>query len=465
MLFFNNAFLIFFVVFLPLFFICKGQARLLLILAGSYLFYGWWDYRFLSLLIISTGIDYLVGLRLDKTDAAFKRRMLLLISLIANLGMLGIFKYYNFFAESFTTAFGIPEDERYLIQILLPPGISFYTFQTLSYTIDVYRRQYRAESNFFAFASYVAFFPQLVAGPIERPGKLLPQIKREPRFRFANLYLGSRLFIIGCFKKLVIADNLAPISDAAFSNPSQTTSLGLLIGAYCFAIQIYCDFSGYTDMARGIARAMGINLSINFNLPYLAQSLNDFWRRWHITLSYWLRDYVYIPLGGSRGGFGKHIKNLIITFALSGLWHGASWNFVLWGVLHALWITFELVLARATKVRLPATLKIVITFNVVVLLWILFRAEGIRMAFEYYTYLFSPAVGYASKLDLSALKMLMFYASPLIVFSFWQYHAKSLTPDLRIQRGYLTAVALGVMLFAVILLGAESGQQFIYFQF
>lgn len=467
MLFFDIPFFVLFAVVFPLNFILKGQLRITMLLLASYVFYGWWDWRFLSLLLISTWVDYSVALMLDRTESQVRRRLILTISIIANLGMLGYFKYANFFIDSFAAAFNIPPDQQLLLNIVLPPGISFYTFQTLSYTIDVYRRKAPPERNLLTFATFVAFFPQLVAGPIERPNKLIPQLHWDPRFNWANVYFGARLFILGCFKKLVIADNLGPISDAVFANPNAHTSLGLMIGAYCFALQIYCDFSGYSDMARGIAKMMGIDLSINFNLPYLSTSLNEFWRRWHITLSYWLRDYLYIPLGGSRRGFGKHIRNLLITFTASGLWHGAAWTFVLWGLLHGLYITVELLVSRFTRLTAPRWLRIALTFHVVVLLWVFFRAQSLMDVARFFRGLILPKHhGYFREIDFGNLAMLLFYASPLVAFSIWQYASKTLTPDLRLLSNRpLHGALLGIVAGLVILMGAQRAAQFIYFQF
>ncbi|SIO39693.1 MBOAT family O-acyltransferase [Halodesulfovibrio marinisediminis] len=464
MLFFEIDFLLFISVFLTIYCFLRGTPRISFILLASYIFYGWWDYRFLALLLISTLVDYAVGLKLENEQQTQKRKMLLVASLCTNLGILFFFKYFNFFLDSFYYAFNVSSSDRYLLEIALPPGISFYTFQTLSYTIDVYQKRFPAEKSLLAFSTYVAFFPQLIAGPIERPGKLLPQIKKEVSFQWPNIYVGFRYFLCGCFKKMFIADNLAKVADKAFAAPDQTTSIGLLIGAYCFALQIYCDFSGYSDMARGLAKCIGINLSNNFNLPYLSASLGEFWRRWHITLSYWLRDYVYIPLGGSRSGITGHIRNLLITFTLSGLWHGADWNFVLWGILHAVWITFELIARQVTTFRLPKILSIFITLNIVVLLWVLFRADSVSTALIYYKNLIAPTTSYFVDGDLATLAMLAFYSSPLVLFSLWQYSSDTLTPDYKMNN-YVHASALGVILFVMIFLGAENGQQFIYFQF
>ena len=444
MLFFENIFFLSFLIFTPFYFFSKGPIRLFVILTASYIFYGWWDYRFLTLIIISTLIDFFVAKKMDATDARHKRRYLLICSLLVNLGILGFFKYFNFFVDSFVVAFNISDGNRYIFEILLPPGISFYTFQTLAYTIDVYRRKVKSEDDFLTYSAYVAFFPQLIAGPIERSSKLIPQLNISHKFQFVNLYLGLRLFIIGCFKKLVIADNLAPISDAAFANPEATSQVGLLIAAYCFAIQIYCDFSGYTDMARGIAKFLGIDLSINFNLPYFSASLSEFWRRWHITLSYWLRDYVYIPLGGSRRGVLIQARNLLITFGLSGLWHGANWTFILWGLLHGVWVIGEVLSSRAFSWRIPKIIRIFITFHVVVLFWIVFRAESMSGAKLYYSNLLGITGSTINPSDITNFITLFVYVTPLFVFSCWQYYANTLRPDIRLRSRPLHGALLAI---------------------
>ena len=465
MLFYNGEFIALFSVFLLLYFYLPPKGRIALILLTSYVFYGWWDYRFLSLLLISTVVDYTVGLRMSTESRQRIRRLYLLASIVTNIGILGFFKYFNFFIDTFVHTFGLDSQEAFYISVLLPPGISFYTFQTLSYSIDVYRRKAPAERNFSIFAAYVAFFPQLIAGPIERPRTLLPQLKVLRKFRWTNIYLGTRLVILGCFKKLVIADNLAPISDAAFENPDSMSSLGLLIAAYCFAFQIYCDFSGYTDMARGIARMIGIRLSLNFNLPYLSKTLREFWRRWHITLSYWLRDYVYFPLGDSLTGPARHALNLLITFGLSGLWHGAAWTFVLWGVLHAVWILVESGVAKLVKFRIPAVLSVLLTFHVVVLLWVLFRAETFSLAVSFYQGFVSPDQWKVTSQDTVNAVLLALYASPLVLFSLIQYKTGRLDFDVRVLPSWAHSAFLGLLLFFIFFAGSVNEQQFIYFQF
>ena len=315
----------------------RGQN--LLLLAASYLFYGWWDWRFLSLIAISSAVDYAVGQGFARVQDKSSRRWLLGVSLFVNLGMLAVFKYFNFFVETavqLISTLGFSPNE-FSLQIILPVGISFYTFQTLSYTIDVYHRKIEPTQDIIAFFAFVSFFPQLVAGPIERAADLLPQFLKPREFDSALARSGLRLILWGMFKKVVIADNLAPVVDRTFANFTILPTLSLLMGILFFAFQIYCDFSGYSEIAVGSARLIGFKLTQNFNYPYLSRNVGEFWRRWHITLSSWFRDYLYIPLGGSRTSTRwRHLLNLIITFTLSGLWHGANWTFVSWGVLHGL---------------------------------------------------------------------------------------------------------------------------------
>jgi len=383
MIFNSLPFFIFIAVFLPLYFTLKGKARLLLCLAGSYFFYGWWDPRFLSLIVASTLIDYLVGLKLNVTEDQPKRKKLLLLSMIVNLGFLAFFKYFNFFIESFSEmllSMGITPSFNTL-HIILPVGISFYTFQSMSYTIDAYFRKIEVETDFIRFATFISFFPQLVAGPIVRAVDFLPQFKKDRQFEWDRLIAGSGQMIWGFFKKVAVADSLAPFVDQCFAAPGGFSSAHLTIGVIFYSFQIYCDFSGYSDIAIGLARIMGFDFPDNFKTPYFSKNFSEFWTRWHISLSSWLRDYLYIPLGGNRGGsFGSmfftiiflilsaimtgwywllglylvvafvmkswmkksdknknsvfNYMNLMITMLLGGLWHGASWAFVVWGFLH-----------------------------------------------------------------------------------------------------------------------------------
>ena len=333
-----------FLYFLPTIFIIYWSAKNknqqnLIILISSYVFYAWWDYRFLSLIIFSTVIDYLIGRKLSLSNNKKYRKLLLACSLISNLGLLGIFKYYNFFVESFfslLTTVGLNTENTFTLEIILPVGISFYTFQTLSYTIDVYKKKISPSLNFIEFASFVAFFPQLVAGPIERASNLLPQLSKPRNFDYNNGVQGLQLILWGMFKKVVIADTLAPFTNNIFDNYSSFDGGIIALGAIYFSFQIYCDFSGYSDIAIGTAKLFGIKLMSNFKFPYFSRSISEFWRRWHISLSTWFRDYLYIPLGGSKTSSKIALRNVFIIFLVSGFWHGANWTFIIWGLYHAL---------------------------------------------------------------------------------------------------------------------------------
>ena len=317
----------------------KIKKRFLLLV--SYYFYSYWDWRFLGLIIISTIIDYTIGNLLLNSKSLKSRKLLVATSVICNLSILGFFKYYNFFLDSFYLFFSFLEQDNSALNIILPVGISFYTFQSLSYTIDIYRKKIKPTKSFFDFALYVSFFPQLVAGPIIRAVDFLPQLESPRKLSRYRLFKGSKLFIIGLFKKSYIADNLAEFIDFGFANPEILNALTLLIVTLAYGIQIYCDFSGYSDMAIGIACIMGYDFKSNFNYPYIAQNIQIFWRRWHISLSSWLKDYLYIPLGGNRKGTIRTYINLLVTMLLGGLWHGASWNFIFWGFWHGIGLSIH----------------------------------------------------------------------------------------------------------------------------
>lgn len=339
MLFNSGLFLQFFAAFLLLYYVIRKHlaARNILIVAASYIFYGAWDYRFLALLAFSSIFDFYIGLRLDRLTEPLKRKRLLVLSICINLVILGFFKYYNFFIDSFadlSRAFGF-QPNLPTLQIILPVGISFYTFQSMSYALDVYRRELRATTNLIHFLAFVSFFPQLVAGPIERARHLLPQFGETRTITIPMLREGLWLCIWGMFKKVVIADNLAPLVEMVYGHDAPAGPM-VLLATIAFALQIYGDFSGYSDIARGTALILGFDIMLNFNLPYTATSMREFWQRWHISLSTWLRDYLYIPLGGNRLGLTRTKINLLVTMLLGGLWHGARWNFVLWGLWHGL---------------------------------------------------------------------------------------------------------------------------------
>ncbi len=391
-----------FAIFLPivfaLYWMLSGKHRIqnLFIVFASYVFYSWWDWRFLSLIFTSTIIDYFVGLGLTVQKNSRIRKILLWTSIILNLGFLGLFKYYNFFQESLInmfSVFGIDLNARSL-KVILPVGISFYTFQTLSYSIDIYRRKLQPTKDFIAFVAFVSFFPQLVAGPIERSTNLLPQFLKRRSFDYGNAVNGLRQILWGLFKKILIADRCAEHANNIFDNYTDYNGSTLLLGTFFFAFQIYGDFSGYSDIAIGTARLFGINLMKNFDFPYFSRDIAEFWRRWHISLSTWFRDYLYIPIGGSRNGTLKSIRNIFIVFIVSGFWHGANWTFLIWGGYHALCFIPLLLMKRnrnnldivASDKLLPSLrdiMNILSTFLLTSIAWVFFRAENVEHALGY----------------------------------------------------------------------------------
>jgi alginate O-acetyltransferase complex protein AlgI len=408
-MFFNSIdFAIFLpIVFLLYWFVANKNLKLqnLLIVIASYIFYGWWDWRFLSLILFSTLIDYSVGFRLLTEENLSKRKILLWISIFVNLGFLGFFKYYNFFLYNFVSAFSFfgTEINASSLSIILPVGISFYTFQTLSYTIDVYKKKLKPTKDFIAFTAFVSFFPQLVAGPIERATNLLPQFYKKRTFKFDAAVDGLRQILWGLFKKIVIADNSAQLANEIFNNSADYSGSTLVLGALFFTFQIYGDFSGYSDIAIGTSRLFGFNLKQNFAFPYFSRDIAEFWRRWHISLSTWFRDYLYIPLGGSRGGTWMKVRNTFIIFIVSGFWHGANWTFIVWGALNALYFLPLLLLNKnrantnnvAQGKQLPSFkefFQIGITFSLTVFAWIFFRAEDIGHALSYLSTIFSKSL-------------------------------------------------------------------------
>ena len=373
------------------------------ILLSSYFFYGWWDYRFLSLILLSTIVDYLVGLNISKQGSKKKQKLLLLCSVLFNLSVLGFFKYYNFFVDSWVDLFsslGYQIKSVWTLNIILPVGISFYTFQTMSYTIDIYRKKLKPTKDFISFASFVSFFPQLVAGPIERASNLLPQILKKRVFEYEQGIQGLRLILWGMFKKVVIADTLAPMVDNIFGNYQDLGGGVLWLGAVYFAFQIYCDFSGYSDIAIGTAKLFGFELMSNFRFPYFSRNIGEFWRRWHISLSTWFRDYLYIPLGGSQEGEWKSIRNIFIIFLVSGFWHGANWTFIFWGLFHSILFLPSFIFKTnrkyttsiiAENTLLPSAkefIQVITTFTLVTIGWVFFRSETITDAFSYLNLMF-----------------------------------------------------------------------------
>lgn len=376
MLFTQIEFLVFFCLILALVWACRNRiARNSILLVASYYFYAYWDYRFCGLLLLSTVVDFAVAQLLARTEHTGKRRVLLAVSLVVNLGVLGFFKYCNFFiasAQPLLESIGLSGQT---LNIILPVGISFYTFQTLSYTIDVYRRRLKATNSFLDFALYVAFFPQLVAGPIVRARELLPQLSRVPVFSRRRCYGGAQQLLRGAVKKVLLADRLGEAVDVVFANPDLYSGITVWIAVIGYAGQIYYDFSGYSDMAIGAAKMLGYRFPANFRHPYLATSIADFWHRWHMTLSRWLRDYLYIPLGGNRGGKLATYRNLMLTMTLGGLWHGAAWTFVLWGMWHGCALSIQRWRAERGGWQFPRIVRWGMTMAVVLVGWVLFRCS------------------------------------------------------------------------------------------
>jgi alginate O-acetyltransferase complex protein AlgI len=481
-----------YLVFLPLtfviyWFIAVKNLRVqnLFLLLASYFFYSFWDYRFLGLLIFSTLLDYIAGIKMFESTTRKRKRFWFWISIILNLGFLGVFKYYNFFAESFA---GLLENigfhiDLWTLQIILPVGISFYTFHGLSYVIDIYKERIKPEREFVDYAVFVSFFPLLVAGPIERATHLLPQIKKKRKFNQTYAADGLRQILWGLFKKVVIADGCAEFSNLIFNNIENYSGGILLIGAICFAIQIYCDFSGYSDIAIGTAKLFGIDLLKNFSFPYFSRNIAEFWRRWHISLTTWFRDYVYIPLGGSKVSKFKVIRNTFVIFLLSGFWHGANWTFIFWGLLNAIYF-MPLLLNQTNRNNLGSTVaegrvfpnikeivQMTTTFSLTIIAWIFFRADNLTDAFEF---IFKIFHGFFQRSNyIEALNFIVWdigFTLPILILFFiiteWfgrfdDFAIGSLVKNWRSFYRWLFYFVLVFLIFQF--MGAE--QNFIYFQF
>ena len=447
----------------------------ILIVASSYIFYGWWDWRFLSLIFCSTAIDYLIGTKLKNENLDSKRKILLWTSIIVNIGFLGFFKYYNFFLESFTSAFSFfgAEITSNSLNIILPVGISFYTFQTLSYTIDVYKRKIEPTNDFISFAAFVSFFPQLVAGPIERASHLLPQFYKRRSFDHHKAVDGIRQILWGLFKKVVIADNAAEIANIIFNNSDNFNGSTLILGSVMFSFQIYGDFSGYSDIAIGTSRLFGFDLKQNFATPYFSRSIAEFWRRWHISLSSWFRDYLYIPLGGGRGGNLMRIRNTFIIFVVSGFWHGANWTFIIWGVINACYILPSIVLRKnrnnldivAAERLLPSYKEfssILITFFLTVLAWVFFRSDNINHALQIMSHIFSMSL--FDPLEVKPLFIIALILFFTIIEWFGRFGEYGLQKIFVKQPVYMRWSFYFILIFCIILFSGKA-QEFIYFQF
>jgi alginate O-acetyltransferase complex protein AlgI len=482
MLFSSIDFAIFLpIVFILYWFVTNNNLKLqnFLIVSASYLFYGWWDWRFLSLILFSTIVDYTIGQKLRIEENQTKRKILLWTSILVNLGFLGFFKYYNFFLENFITAFsffGNPINPQGL-NIILPVGISFYTFQTLSYTIDVYKRKLTATKDFVAFSAFVSFFPQLVAGPIERATHLLPQFYKKRTFEYSKAVDGMRQILWGLFKKIVIADNCAEFANQIFNNSADMNGSTLVLGAIFFTFQIYGDFSGYSDIAIGTSRLFGFDLMQNFNFPYFSRDIAEFWRRWHISLSTWFRDYLYIPLGGSRGGTWMKVRNTFAIFIVSGFWHGANWTFIVWGTLNAIYFLPLLLtnnnrnnLETVARGKLFPSLKelsfMLLTFGLTVFAWIFFRADDIGHAISYISEILSPSLFEIPKFS----EMRNALTTIILVITFVLVEWKGREGQFAIsginvfeRRIFRWGIYISICLLIFIFQGKQ--QEFIYFQF
>lgn len=472
-----------FLIFLPIVFILywfiinkdlKKQNRLILI--ASYYFYSCWDTRFLFLLIFSTLLDFFTGIKMKEASSNKKKKFWFWLSISINLGFLGTFKYFNFFASSFAEALnklGLHVDPITL-NIILPVGISFYTFHGLSYVIDIYKDKIQPERNFVDYAVFVSFFPLLVAGPIERATHLLPQIKKERIFKYDKAVDGMRQILWGFFKKVVIADNCAEYANEIFNNYTEHNSSTLIMGAFFFTIQIYCDFSGYSDIALGTARLFGIELLRNFAYPYFSRDIAEFWRRWHISLSSWFRDYIYIPLGGSKVSTLKKIRNTFIIFLISGFWHGANWTFIVWGALNALYF-LPLLLSDKNRTNIETVaqgklfpsakelLGMLLTFSLTVFAWIFFRAQSVTDAFNYIRLIFTKQVFSVPTIIGTTLLVLISIFFMIEWLGREKQHPLALADLLpyKVLRWftYLT------ILMVIIILGSFNNTEFIYFAF
>ena len=484
MLFNSIPFLIFFVIVTTLFFLVPSKAKNYILLAASYVFYMWWDSKLIALIVFTTLVSFISCLLMELRPQ--KKKLTLVLSIISILSILVFFKYYNFVADGIASLINFANGTSYNfhINILLPIGISFYTFQTISYVVDVYRGKIESEKNIFTYALYISFFPQLVAGPIERSSDLLPQLKAEHHFDPDNFVAGIKMMIIGFFEKIAVADMIGLLVNEAFENVSETNGLEILIATILFCIQILCDFKGYSDIAKGIARIYGIRLSENFNHPYSATSIKEFWNRWHLTLSTWFRDYVYFPLGGSRVSTIRWMINILIVFLLSGLWHGADITFVLWGLILAAYRILERFILRNNyekKSSLSRFFGRIITFILIALAWIMFRSNNIKDALNSYSTLFTKwsfSKEYFSSVwnffDLSVYKALLLAFiialflsfEKILSFSEKQYDVKSKNIAAKIVKVALFSTLIWLSCGSFIYLNSMSIESsFIYFQF
>ncbi len=481
MLFNSIHFLIFFPIVILIYFLIPHKFRWILLLISSYYFYMSWKAEYILLIMFSTLVDYYLGLRIYYSDTQRTKKLFLILSIILNIGLLFAFKYFNFFSDSIREILQMftIQLNPITLKVLLPIGISFYTFQSLSYTIDIYREKIKPTRHLGIFALYISFFPQLVAGPIERAGNLLPQFFKKYNFNYKRVTDGLKLMLWGFFKKVVIADRLAIIVNTIYASPTEYTGLPLIISTIFFAFQIYCDFSGYSDIAIGSSQIMGISLMDNFKRPYFSSSISEFWKRWHISLSSWFKDYLYIPLGGNRVSISRHYLNIFVVFLISGLWHGANWTFVIWGALHGIYILFEKI-TRTLKDKLLILTRLILfprwvrffeitsTFILVTIGWIFFRANTLSDAVYILTHLFQD-ISFSSKgiikgvdwLDLSiAFGAILFMELIHLIQEHRSIRQFLDNKPLLLRWSIYLAIILLILLF-----GVFNGTKFIYFQF
>ena len=482
---FNSwEFLIFFPIVALLYFVLPKRARWIMLLIASYYFYMFYQADLMFLIVTTTVISWLASFVIERTQNRTLRRIMLAITLTVCLGILFFYKYFNFLADSVVSIVNLLGGEAppVVLDLILPVGISFYTFQTLSYVIDVYRGDIKTEKNLFFYALFVSFFPQLVAGPIERPDNLIPQLKQNNKFNRDDFVRGGKYMLVGFFKKIVVADLISAYVNTVYNSPEGATGIGVIIATALFAVQIYCDFSGYTDIATGCARMMGIRLMKNFDHPYTATSIKEFWGRWHISLSSWFKDYLYIPLGGNRCKRWRHLLNIVIVFAVSGLWHGANWTYVVWGLLHGFyqvvgnltWRGRNALLGKVglTKDSLCVVLVCrVITFALVCFSWLFFRANSMGDAVVLLRALFTNPGQLSSTLDMMGLDIvaiLLCVSSIIVLYVIDRMHVYGEEPDgsgMLVRRGAFVYFIWIVLIAWTLLLSKDMASTFIYFQF
>ncbi|OQY43766.1 MAG: membrane-bound O-acyltransferase family protein [Anaerolineaceae bacterium 4572_78] len=473
MLFNSLTFIIFFIITYTLYLLLyrKTGWQNALILIASYIFYGYWDWRFLTLIIISTLVDFLIGLRLGRTEDEHARKRLLAISLIVNLSILGFFKYFNFFSDNFTDILNLVgmEADPITLNIILPVGISFYTLQTISYTFDIYRRKMQPTKNLLEFAVFVAFFPQLMAGPIERAINLLPQIAHPRQITSSQVHIGLYLILMGYFKKVVVADNVATIANQVFNHYTWYTDLDIFLAVMAFLFQLYGDFSGYSDIARGLAKLMGFELMVNFKLPFFALTPADYWERWHISLSSWMRDYLFIPLGGSRGSKWMTIRNLFIIMVIGGLWHGAGLNFIVWGIYDGFILgiylffrdmTFPLNIPTRKFKFIILPLQMFAMFSTNFFRSLLFRVTST----DQFDRMLRTVSFIPTEHSSDFISTLLFFITPLILMEIYQYFKHDLLAIMKLPI-ILRNLIYAFMIYWIFLYGVQESVEFFYFQF